>query len=309
MNIQNLKYALEIDDKRSISKAAKSLYVAQPNLSKSIKELEENCGIRIFKRSSKGVEATKQGRAFLKEAEGIIRKLDELEFKYSGEEAHHNELHISIPRASYVALAVTRYVSEMRDEERLSLYVTETSTTAAINQVMDQISAMAVVRYHIKYDEYFDTLFKYKDIECIPLIEFSYQLLVSKDHPLTQKKKIIEKDLEQYIEILHGDNTLPNGDYVDISVGNRKRNMKKQIYVYERGMQFDLLSRIPDTFMWVSPMPEEILERNGLVAIACDFMGKDMRDTIIYRKGHRFSKDEKIVMEKLNSLVECLNKR
>ena len=34
MNIQNLKYALEINRKKSISKAAKSLYVAQPNLSK-----------------------------------------------------------------------------------------------------------------------------------------------------------------------------------------------------------------------------------------------------------------------------------
>jgi len=53
MNLTDLHYVVEIDKSGSISKAAKELYVAQPNLSKAIKHLEREFGISIFERSSK----------------------------------------------------------------------------------------------------------------------------------------------------------------------------------------------------------------------------------------------------------------
>ena len=56
MNLTDLHYVVEIDKSGSISKAAKELYVAQPNLSKAIKHLEREFGISIFERSSKGVD-------------------------------------------------------------------------------------------------------------------------------------------------------------------------------------------------------------------------------------------------------------
>ena len=55
MNLTDLHYVVEIDKSGSISKAAKELYVAQPNLSKAIKHLEREFGISIFEGSSKGV--------------------------------------------------------------------------------------------------------------------------------------------------------------------------------------------------------------------------------------------------------------
>ena len=55
MNLQHLKYALEVEKTGSISKAAENLYINQPHLSKSIRELEANIGISIFDRTSKGV--------------------------------------------------------------------------------------------------------------------------------------------------------------------------------------------------------------------------------------------------------------
>ena len=50
MNIQHLKYAVEIAKYGSISKASEALYVAQPNLSRAIKDLEKELGIVIFDR-------------------------------------------------------------------------------------------------------------------------------------------------------------------------------------------------------------------------------------------------------------------
>lgn len=303
MNIQNLKYALEINRKKSISKAAKSLYVAQPNLSKSIKELEASCGIKIFKRSSRGVEATKEGQEFLIEAEGIIRKLDELEHKYSRDEEETTELRIAIPRASYIAHAFTNYIRGKQNCDKMTMQVDETSTASAIKQIEDQTSSLAIVRYNLRYDEYFRALFRVRELECTHLMDFSYRLLVSEKSKLLEKEHLVDGDLESFIEILHGDNTLPNGEYVDISAGNTKLSNQKRIYVYERGSQFDLLSKITNTFMWVSPMPQELLDRNYLATIHCDFMEKDMCDMLICRNGHRYTREEKNFIKEINKVL------
>ena len=58
MNILHLKYAVEIARVGSLSQAAQNLFLAQPNLSRSIKELESDIGIKIFERSVKGMKIT-----------------------------------------------------------------------------------------------------------------------------------------------------------------------------------------------------------------------------------------------------------
>ena len=65
MNTLHLKYALEIEKSGSISQAAQNLFMAQPNLSKAIKDLENELGYVIFKRTSSGVIATEKGAEFL----------------------------------------------------------------------------------------------------------------------------------------------------------------------------------------------------------------------------------------------------
>lgn len=75
MNIQYLKYVVEVDKTGSINKAAKNLYMGQPNLSAAIKELEKELGISIFYRSKKGVFATKEGEKFLFHAKKKFLKL------------------------------------------------------------------------------------------------------------------------------------------------------------------------------------------------------------------------------------------
>ena len=53
MNTLHLKYALEVERSGSISQAAQNLFMAQPNLSKAIRDLESDLGYQIFKRKSR----------------------------------------------------------------------------------------------------------------------------------------------------------------------------------------------------------------------------------------------------------------
>ena len=61
MNILHLKYVVCIAENGSINKAAEELHVAQPNLSRVVKEMEADLGIRFFRRSSKGMMLTADG--------------------------------------------------------------------------------------------------------------------------------------------------------------------------------------------------------------------------------------------------------
>ena len=87
MNITELRYLVAIRKWGSVSAAAKQLYAAQPNVSKALKNLEEEYGIRIFERSSTGMIPTEQGRHFIRQAE---RVLDEVVFLQQGKVVLHS---------------------------------------------------------------------------------------------------------------------------------------------------------------------------------------------------------------------------
>ena len=68
MTIQQLQYVLEISRTGSVSKAAKTLYLSQPNLSNAIKNLENELGITIFERTPMGMQLTASGMKLAKKA-------------------------------------------------------------------------------------------------------------------------------------------------------------------------------------------------------------------------------------------------
>ena len=77
MNLTHLKYAVEVDKTRSITRAAENLSMGQPNLSRCIKELEDALGIVLFRRTSKGITPTAQGEEFLADARRVLAQIEE----------------------------------------------------------------------------------------------------------------------------------------------------------------------------------------------------------------------------------------
>ena len=82
MTLQQLRYAVAIAEKSSISEAAASLFVAQPSLTKSLHSLEKEMGLMIFRRTSKGIAVTREGEEFLGYARQVIEQADLMEEKY-----------------------------------------------------------------------------------------------------------------------------------------------------------------------------------------------------------------------------------
>jgi len=77
VKIRHLQCFLEVARNRSIMRAADSLAITQPAVSKTIRELEETLDVRLFDRSKKGVTPTKYGELFLRYAGASLTALQQ----------------------------------------------------------------------------------------------------------------------------------------------------------------------------------------------------------------------------------------
>lgn len=55
MTLLQLRYAITVADSRSMNQAAQKLFISQPSLSAAIRELEDEVGIEIFRRTNRGI--------------------------------------------------------------------------------------------------------------------------------------------------------------------------------------------------------------------------------------------------------------
>lgn len=76
MNIKQLQYFLKTCEYKSISRAANDFYISQPNLSYSLKTLEEELDLKLLIRTKKGVEITKEGKRVLEDSQKILDIID-----------------------------------------------------------------------------------------------------------------------------------------------------------------------------------------------------------------------------------------
>ena len=130
MNITELHYLVAIMQWGSVSAAAKQLYAAQPNISKALKNLEEEYHIRIFERSSTGMIPTEQGRRFIEQAARVLEEVDRLT-----EDAHHArercaELRVMIPHATYASYAAVDFLKEAAGADQLRIHIREGGWTS-----------------------------------------------------------------------------------------------------------------------------------------------------------------------------------
>lgn len=304
MNLMHIKYAVEVANEGSINKAAEKLYVGQPNLSRAIKELEASLGVKIFERSAKGMGLTSDGETFIRYAKTILRQVDEVESIFNGSGSVKKRFSISVPRASYISDAFARFSHSLTNEAEAEIIYKETNSLRAIKNILHEDYKLGIIRYAENYDKYFKTMLDEKDIQYEMITEFSYVLAMSRDNPLASAEKITFDALKDYIEIAHADPYVPSLPLSQVRKEELPDNIGRRIFVFERASQFELLSENPETFMWVSPIPQKLLDRYDLVQIPCEENKKIYKDILIYKRDYKLTALDKAFIDEL-----CKSKR
>lgn len=301
MNLLHLKYAVEVAKTGSINKAAETLLIAQPNLSRSIKELEADLGITIFERTAKGMILTPDGEEFIGYANAILNQISNVEKIYKEGCQPKRRFSVSVPRATYISEAFAQF-SKTLPKDSVELFFKETNSFRAIKNIIYEDYKLGIIRYAESYDKYFKELFEEKGLTSELIAEFHYLLVMNKNSPLAALPEIHFSDLEDYIEIAHADPYVPSLSTLQVRKEELPDNIKRRIFVFERASQFDILSENSEAFMWVSAFPPKTLDRYGLVQRECNENKKMYKDVLVYKNDYKLtSLDKGFITEVCNS--------
>ncbi len=303
MNLQKLRFALEVEKTSSITQAAKKLYMSQPNLSKSLKELESEIGITIFRRTPKGVKPTVEGTEFLAHAKNIIHQVDIMSQIYCSPKIDRFTFKVSVPRTTYLTAAFNDFMKKTKNNSLpLDIHYCETSAEETINNIALGHFDIGIIRFQDMYESYFLNKLKENNLDHETLWAFKMRIIMSKNHPLANSQIISYEQLNPYIEILHGDFQIP--DSKEENMENLVNiHSKNKIYVFDRGSQYDFLQQVEGSYKWVSPVTDEELEKYNLVQKTCTFTDIS-RDLLVYPNKTKLKLHEKEFIKSVKKIID-----
>lgn len=198
MNFQQCRYVEVVARVGSFSQAAKELYMTQPNLSCSIKDLENELGVQLFTRSNTGARLTEDGHDFLKYAKRIIGELDLLQQRY------HDEFKKSFTVAShhydFLSSPLAKVAQEFKQDYQ-EFQTIETTTKKILDSVASFEADLGIIYLDDENEHILTSALQYHDLEFTSLGEFPTRVFLRRDHPLAHKSVISETDLKGYNQI------------------------------------------------------------------------------------------------------------
>ena len=197
MNIMQMKYVLEVAVAPSIREASTRLFMSQPALSSSIRELEEELGIIIFDRSNKGISLTDEGREFVTYAQRVVGQYEILENRYLSKDHDREIFSVSTQHYNFAIKAFTAVIKKNKPGKyRFSVH--ETKTKEVLEDVRKLKSEVGIISFSGANENLIKKLFKDYQLEFTPLMKRETYAYVWKDHEFAGRKEISLDELNDY---------------------------------------------------------------------------------------------------------------
>ena len=197
MTLAQLRYAITVAGASSMNEAAGKLFISQPSLSASIKELEAEVGVELFKRTNRGISVTPEGEEFIGYARQVVEQYNLIESKYILKENTKKKFGVSMQHYTFAVKAFVEMVKHFgMDEYEFEIH--ETKTYDVIEDVKNCKSEIGVLYINDFNKKVLTKLFHQSGVEFHELLKCHIYVYLWKGHPLASKKEITLEELEEY---------------------------------------------------------------------------------------------------------------
>lgn len=196
MTLQQLKYALTVADCGSMNEAAKRLFLSQPGLSETIRELEREIGLQIFLRSNRGIVITPEGDEFLGYARQVTEQFEILTSRFV-EKRTKEKFSVSMQHYTFAVKAFVETVKRA-GMDRYEFAANETTTYDVMENVRDFKSEIGVLYVNDFNEKVMTKIIHEKSLEFIELFTCDTYVYLWAGHPLAGRSVISMEELDFY---------------------------------------------------------------------------------------------------------------
>ena len=197
MTLTQLYYLITIAKTQSLNKAAEQLYVSQPSLTSSVKELEKELGITLLYRNGRGVTLTNDGAEFLLYAKQIYGEYERVLERYGKGGSYKKKFGVSTQHYSFAVKAFVDMAKEF-DMSKYEFAIRETKTADVIRDVSTQKSEIGILYLCDFNRKCMEKLLRSANLEFCHLIDCQAYVYLWKGHPLAKEKAIRFEQLADY---------------------------------------------------------------------------------------------------------------
>ena len=298
MTLQQLKYALTIADCGSMNEAAKQLFISQPSLSETMKELETEIGLDIFLRSNRGIVITPEGEEFLGYARQVTEQFGLLQSKYIDKKVKE-KFSVSTQHYTFAVKAFVETVKQI-GMEQYEFAVHETTTISVIENVKNFKSEIGVLYENDFNEKVLNKMFKENGLEFVELFSCDTFVYLWSGHPLAKQDVITMEELDEY-PCLSFDQGKNNSLYLAEEMKSTYE-YRRLIKANDRATLLNLMIGL-NAYTLCSGIICEDLNGNDYKAVPLKYTEK-MRIGYIKRKGAKVSHIGELYIEELKKYKE-----
>ena len=270
----HLRYVIEVEKTGSITRAAKNLFMGQPNLSKAVKELENEIGITLFKRTVRGAEPTEEGAEFLNYARAILSQVDELEALYKPRKDRGMRMTLSASRGPGWPAVLSGFLRHLQKEQGLDLSLKESCADEILEDVISRKSDLGILCFLTSQRDGILKKLEEHHLQHELLFEQELCILAGANSVYARQGEQVDlSKLKEGTQLVYGDCLCQEQD----SAG-------KRIAVYDRGTLQELLMQLEDSYSWSFPIPVGAGSQSGLVQLQAAQGNLPAQAAVIYPK-------------------------
>ena len=193
MNIQQLRYVVAIANSGTFREAAEKMYVSQPSLSISVRDLEKELGFKIFRRTSSGTFLTRRGMEFYEKAQELVKGFDVFQNQYANPEEEKDEFSIASQHYDFLPPTITAFSERYPDYKNFRIF--ECTTVQILDEVAQGHSEIGIIYLNNQNQKGIMQRIEKLGLEVIELIPFHTHIYLREGHPLAEKEELVMEDL------------------------------------------------------------------------------------------------------------------